>query len=33
MGRKKWILFGKRKVRLVAVCLDCWSEMEFVGIF
>jgi len=30
-GRKRWILFGRRKTRLIAVCLDRWAEMEFVG--
>lgn len=30
-GRRKWLLIGPRKKRLIAICLDCWSEMEFVG--
>lgn len=30
-GRKRWFLFGKKKTRLIAICLDCWSEMDFVG--
>ena len=28
--RKLWF-FGKRKTKLIAICLDCWAEMEFVG--
>jgi hypothetical protein len=30
-GSRRWILFGKRRTKLIAVCLDCWAEMEFVG--
>lgn len=30
-GLRKWVLFGARKTKLVAICLDCWSEMKFVG--
>ena len=30
-GSRKFWLFGKRKTKLIAICLDCWSEMEFVG--
>jgi hypothetical protein len=32
-GRKRWLLFGPTKTKLIAICLDCWSEMEFVGTF
>lgn len=32
-GRKRFWLFGARKSELIAICLDCWSEMEFVGPF
>jgi hypothetical protein len=31
VGRKRFWLFGERKVRLIAICLDCWAEMDFVG--
>ena len=30
-GRRRWFLLGKRKTKLIAICLDCWSEMEFLG--
>jgi hypothetical protein len=30
-GRRSWFLFGKRKTKLIAICLDCWSEMDFLG--
>ena len=30
-GRRRWFLFGKRKTKLIAICLDCWSEMDFLG--
>jgi hypothetical protein len=30
-GRRKWWFFGKRKTKLIAICLDCWAEMDFVG--
>ena len=30
-GRRRWFLFGERKPKLIAICLDCWSEMEFLG--
>ena len=29
-NRKYW-LFGTRKTKLIAICIDCWAEMEFVG--
>jgi hypothetical protein len=32
-GRKRFLLFGKRKTRLIAICIDCWAEMDFVGTF
>jgi hypothetical protein len=31
LGRKKYWLFGERKRKLIAICIDCWHEMEFVG--
>jgi hypothetical protein len=31
VGRKRLWLIGERKVRLIAICLDCWAEMDFVG--
>jgi hypothetical protein len=30
-GRRRWILFGKRKTKMIAIYLDCWSEMDFLG--
>ena len=33
LSRKKFVLIGKRKVKLIAVCADCSIEMEFVGTF
>lgn len=30
-GRRKWWFFGKRKTKLIAICLDCWAQMDFVG--
>jgi len=30
-GLRKWVLFGPRKTKLIAICLDCWAEMDFVG--
>jgi len=30
-GWRKWWLLEKRKTKLVAICLDCWAEMDFVG--
>ena len=32
-GNRKYWLFGKRKTKLIAICIDCWAEMEFVGTF
>ena len=31
-GRKRFWLFGKKKTRLIAICVDCWAEMDFVGV-
>lgn len=31
-GRRVWLIFGPRKRKLIAVCLDCWwPDMELVG--
>lgn len=32
-GLRKWLFFGPRKTKLIAICLDCWSEMDFLGTF
>ena len=32
-GKRKYRLFGKRKTKLIAICIDCWAEMDFVGTF
>lgn len=32
-GIRRWIIFGTRKIKLIAICLDCGYEMEFVGTF
>jgi hypothetical protein len=31
LGWKKYWLFGERKRKLIAIFIDCWHEMEFVG--
>lgn len=31
LGRKKYWFFGERKRRLIAICIDCWHEMDFMG--
>jgi len=30
-GRRNWLFFGERKTKLIAICLDCWAQMDFVG--
>ena len=30
-GSRKYWLFGQRKTKLIAICIDCWAEMDFVG--
>ena len=30
-GSRKFLLFGKRKTNLIAICMDCWSEMELLS--
>jgi hypothetical protein len=32
-GSWKFWLFGKRRTKLIAICIDCWAEMDFVGTF
>jgi hypothetical protein len=32
-GRKRFWIFGKKKTRLIAICVDCWAELDFVGVF
>ena len=31
-NRKFWLI-GKRKTKLIAICIDCWAEMDFLGTF
>lgn len=30
-GSRKFWLFGKRRTKLIAIFIDCWAKMDFVG--
>jgi hypothetical protein len=30
-GKRRYWLFGARRTQLIAICIDCWNQMEFVG--
>jgi hypothetical protein len=32
LGRKQYWFLGERKRKLIAICIDCWQEMDLVGI-
>jgi len=30
-GTRQFWLFSQRKIKLITICMDCWTGMDFVG--